>query len=230
MPTSLVTAAHHPIVTPTWNSVGPISDDGTQFIVGSKSKNCLVPKLLNWSQSYTNSIDAILACSLHGHHLQPDGNSLSQQSNLLIVGVSDPGKNALVGFNDIAHGFDQQMIATDFEDLIQLCSKPNDDRVTLQLGVGFGWGEQAGQQAMLAALSKIQLVNRGRWADTSSVYVAIASNIGTLRLAERRKVFNQLKASLPSHSEIVSTLAIDDAMPNQAIRVTLLARRESGFK
>lgn len=225
MPTSFSIAAQPAMVTPTWNSVGPISDDGTQFIVGSTSKDCLVPKFLNWSQSYTNSINAILACSPNGHHLRPDGNSLSQHSNLLIVGVSDPGKNALVGFNDIAQGFDQQMIATDFEDLIQLCSVPNDDRVTLQLGVGFGWGEQAGHQSMLAALSKIQLVNRGRWADTSPVFVAIASNIGTLRLAERRKVCNQLKASLPSRSDIVSTLAIDDAMPDQAIRVTLLTRR-----
>ena len=225
LPHSFLSAAQQFMAPSQWHGVGPASSDGTIFVVGNtfaRSFNC------DWSphhQTLMHSADAVFISSFYGHDLQADRQSLSQQSNLLVIGVSDPGNNALVGFNDLAHGFDQQIIASDLEDLFQLCSNPSGDPVSLRISVGTGQGEPAGSQALRDAVANIQSERCDQSASTGTLFMAIAANVGSMQLATTRALCHQLRLSTLGHLDMILTLVIDHQLPKQAIRVTLLARR-----
>ena len=155
LPHSFLSVAQQPMAPSQWHGVGPVTSEGTMFVVGDTYKHCLVTDFLYQPQSDMYCTNAIFLCSLHGHHLRANVQSLSRQINLLAVPVSDPGHNAVAGFNDLAQAFDQQIIGTDFEDLVSLCSDCRNDQVTIRISVGTGQGEQAGYQALQAALLNI---------------------------------------------------------------------------
>lgn len=226
LPQSFLSAAQQPMAPAHWHGVGPVTSEGTMFVVGDTYKHCLVTDFFYQPQSNTYCTNAIFLCSLEGHQLRANVHALSQQINLLAVPVSDPGGlNAVVGFNDVAHAFDQQIIGTDFEDLISLCSDYRNDQVTIRISVGTGQGEQAGYQALAAALLNIQPLNGYKSADAGSAIMTIAANVGTLRLKMVRDLCSQLKTSALRYSDTVVTLAVDQNMPQHAVRVTLLARQ-----
>ena len=225
LPHSFLAAAQQPMAPSQWHSVGPVTSDGSLFVVGDANKHCLVTDFFYQPRSDTYSTNAILLCSLHGHHLRANLQSLSQQINLLAVRVSDPGHSAVVGFNDLAQAFDQQIIGTDFEDLISLCSDYRNDQVTIRISVGTGQGEQAGYQALQAALLNIQPLNGYESADAGPAIMTIAANVSTLGLEMVRDLCSLLKTSALKCSDTVVTLAMDQNMPQHAVRVTLLARQ-----
>ena len=224
LPHSFLSAAQQPMAPSQWHGVGPVMSEGTMFVIGDTYKHCLVTDFLYQPQSDMYCTNAIFLCSLNGHQLCANVQSLSQQINLLAVPISDPGHNAVVGFNDLAHAFDQQIIGTDFQDLVSLCSDFRNDQVTIRISVGTGQGEQAGYQALQAALLNIQPLNGYKSADVVPAIMTIAANVGTLRLKMVRDLCNQLKTSAP-RSDTVVTLAMDQNMPQHAVRVTLLARQ-----
>lgn len=225
LPHSFLSAAQQPMAPSQWHGVGPATSEGTMFVVGDTYKHCLVTDFLYQPQSDTYCTNAIFLCSLHGRHLRANIQSLSQQINLLAVPVSDPGHNAVVGFNDLAQAFDQQIIATDFEDLVSLCSDFRNDQVTIRISVGTGQGEQAGYQALRAALLNIQPCDGYQTAKVGPAVMTIAANVGTLRLKMVRDLCSQLKSSALRYSDTVVTLAVDQNMPQHAARVTLFARQ-----
>ena len=208
-----------------WHGVGPVTSEGKMFVVGDTYKHCLVADFLYQRQSNTYSTNTIFLCSLQGHHLRTNLQSLSQQINLLAVPVSDPGHNAVVGFNDLAQAFDQQIIGTDFNDLVSLCGDFRNDHVTIRISVGTGQGEQAGYQALQPALLNIQPLNGYKSGDADHAIMTIAANAGTLCLKMVRDLCNQLKSSALRYSDTVVTLAMDQNMPQHAVRETLLARQ-----
>ena len=226
LPHSFLSAAQQPMAPSQWHGVGPASSDGTMFVVADTYQHCLVTDFLYQPQSDMYCTNAIFLCSLHGHHLRANVQSLSQQINLLAVPVSDPGHNAVAGFNDLAQAFDQQIIGTDFEDLVSLCSDFRNDQVTIRISVGSGQVEQAGYQALQAALLNIQPLNGYQSADACPAIMTIAANVGTLRLKMVHDLCNQLKSSALRYSDTVVTLAMDQNMPQHAARVTLLARQQ----
>ena len=231
LPHSFLSAAQQFMAPSQWHGVGPVTSDGSLFVVGNTYKHCLVTDFFYQPQSNTYSTNAIFLCSLKGHQLGANMHSLSQQINLLAVPVSDPGGlNAVVGFNDLAHAFDQQIIGTDFEDLVSLCSNFRNDQVTIRISVGSGQGEQAGYQALQAALLNIQPLNGYQTADVGPAIMTIAANAGTLRLKMVRDLCDQLKTSALRHSDTVVTLAMDQNVPQHAVRVTLLARQQQVAK
>jgi len=225
LPHSFLSAAQQPMAPSQWHGVGPVTSEGTMFVVGDTYKHCLMTDFFYQPQSNTYSTNAIFLCSLQGHHLRTNLQSLSQQINLLAVPVSDPGHSAVVGFNDLAQAFDQQIIGTDFNDLVSLCSDFRNDQVTIQISVGTGQGEQAGYQALQAALLNIQPLNGYQSADAGPAIMTIAANAGTLCLKMVRDLCSQFKSSAPRYSDTVVTLAMDQNMPQHAARVTLLARQ-----
>ena len=225
LPQSFLSAAQQPMAPSQWHGVGPHTADGTLFVVGDTYKHCLVTDFLYQPQSDTYFTNAIFLCSPHALHLRANVQNLSQKLNLLAVRVSDLGHSAVVGFNDLAHAFDQQIIATDFNDLISLCSDHRNGQVTIRISVGTGQGEQAGYQALQAALLNIQPVNGYKSADTGPAIMTIAANAGTLCLKMVRDLSNNLKLSALKYSDTVVTLAVDQNMPQHAVRVTLLARQ-----
>ena len=225
LPHSFLSAAQQPMAPSQWHGVGPVTSEGTMFVVGDTYKHCLVTDFLYQPQSDMYCTHAIFLCSLHGHHLRANMHSLSQQINLLAVPVSDPGHNAVVGFNDLAQAFDQQIIGTDFNDLVSLCSDFRNDQVTIRISVGTGQGEQAGYQALQTALLNIQPLNGYQSADAGPAIMTIAANVGTLRLKMVRDLCDQLKSSALRYSDTVVTLAMDQNMLQHAVRVTLLARQ-----
>ena len=225
LPHSFLSAAQQPMAPSQWHGVGPVTSEGTMFVIGDTYKHCLVTDFLYQPQSDTYCTNAIFLCSLHGRHLCANVQSLSQQINLLAVPVSDPGHNAVVGFNDLAQAFDQQIIGTDFQDLVSLCSDFRNDQVTIRISVGTGQGEQAGYQALQAALLNIQPLNDYKSANAGPAIITIAANAGTLRLKMVRDLCSHLKSSAVRYSDTVVTLAMDQNMPQHAVRVTLLARQ-----
>ena len=229
LPHSFLSAAQQPMAPSQWHGVGPAKSEGTMFVVGDTYKHCLVTDFLYQPQSDTYCTNAIFLCSLHGHHLRANIQSVSQQINLLAVPIADPGHNAVVGLNDLAHAFDQQIIGTDFEDLVSLCSHFGSDQLTVRIGVGTGQGEQAGYQALQVALADIQPLNRCQPNYAVFAIMTIAANAGTLRLKMVRGLCKQLKSSALRYSDTIVTLAIDRFIPEHAIRVTLLARQQRIF-
>ena len=227
LPHSFLIAAQQPMASSQWHGVGPASSDGTMFVVADTYKHCLVTDFLYQPRSDMYCTNAILLCSLHKHHLRANMHCLSQQINLLAIPVSDPGGlNAVVGFNDLARALDQQIIGTDFNDLVSLCSDFRNDQVTIRISVGTGQGEQAGYQALKAALLNIQPLNGYKSADADPAIMTIAAHVGTLRLKMVRDLCNELKSSALRYSDTVVTLAVDQNMPQHAARVTLLARQQ----
>ena len=222
---SFLSAAQQFMAPSQWHGVGPHTAEGTMFVVGDTYKHCLVTDFYYQPQSDTYFTNAIFLFSPHALHLRANLQNLSQKLNLLAVRISDPGHNAVVGFNDLAHAFDQQIIGTDFNDLISLCSDFRNDQVTIRISVGTGQGEQAGYQALKAALLNIQPLNCYQSADAGPAIMTIAANVGTLRLKMVRDLCNQLKSSALTYSNTVVTLAMDQNMPQHAVRVTLLARQ-----
>ena len=225
LPHSFLSAAQQPMAPSQWHGVGPVTSEGTMFVVGHTYKHCLVTDFLYQPQSNTYSTNAIFLCSLQGHHLRTNLQSLSQQINLLAVPVSDPGHSAVVGFNDLAQAFDQQIIGTDFNDLVSLCSDFRNDQVTIRISVGSGQGEQAGYQALQAALLNIQPVNGYKSVGAAPAIMTIAANVDTLRLKMVRDLCSQFNSSALRYSDTVVTLAVDQNMPQHAVRVMLLARQ-----
>ena len=227
LPHGFLSAAQQPMAPSQWHGVGPVTSEGTMFVVGDTYKHCLMTDFLYQPQSNTYCTNAIFLCSLnqHQHHLKANVHALSQQINLLAVPVSDPGHNAVVGFNDLAQAFDQQIIGTDFNDIVSLCSDFRNDQVTIQISVGTGQGEQAGYQALQAALLNIRPLNGYKSADACPAIMTIAANVGTLRLKMVPDLCSQLKSSALRYSDTVVTLAVDQNMPQHAARVTLLARQ-----
>ena len=225
LPHSFLSAAQQFMAASKWHGVGPVTSEGTMFVIGDTYKHCLVTDFLYQPQSDMYCTNAIFLCSLHGHHLRANVQSLSQQINLLAVPVSDPGHNSVLGFNDLAQAFNQQIIGTDFNDLVSLCSDFRNDQVTIRISVGTGQGEQAGYQALAAVLLNIQPVNGYKSADAGPAIMTIAANAGTLRLEMVRDLCNQLKSSALRYSDTVVTLAVDQNMPQHAARVTLFARQ-----
>ena len=225
LPHSFLSAAQQPMAPSQWHGVGPVTSEGTMFVVGDTYKHCLVTDFLYQPQSNTYCTNAIFLCALDGRQLKANVHALSQQINLLAVPVSDPGHSAVVGFNDLAQAFDQQIIGTDFQNLVSLCSDFRNDQVTIRISVGSGQGEQAGYQALAAALLNIQLLNGYKSADAGPAIMTIAANVSTLRLKMVRDLCSQLKLSALRYSDTVVTLAVDQNMPQHAVRVTLLARQ-----
>ena len=226
---SFLSAAQQFMAPSQWHGVGPHTADGTMFVVGDTYKHCLVTDFLYQPQSDMYCTNAIFLCSLHGHHLRANVQSLSQQINLLDVPVSDPGHNSVLGFNDLAQALDQQIIGTDFEDLVSLCSDFRNDQVAIRISVGTGQGEQAGYQALQVALADIQPLNRYQPNYAVFAIMTVAANAGTLRLEMVRELCKQLKSSALRYSDTIVTLAIDRFIPEHAIRVTLLARQQRIF-
>ena len=144
LPHSFLSAAQQPMAPSQWHGGGPVTSEGTMFVVGHTYKHCLVTDFLYQPQLNTYCTNAIFLYSLESHQLKANVHALSQQINLLAVPVSDPGHNAVVGFNDLAQALDQQIIGTDFQDLVSLCSDRRNDKVTIRISVGTGQGEQAG--------------------------------------------------------------------------------------
>ena len=230
LPHSFLSATQQFMAPSQWHGVGPVTSEGTMFVVGNTYKHCLVTDFLYQPQSDMYCTNAIFLCSLHGHQLRANVHALSQQINLLAVRVSDPGHSAVVGFNDLAQAFDQQIIGTDFQDLVSLCSDFRNDQVTIRISVGTGQGEQAGYQAMKAALLNIQPLHGYKSADSGSAIMTIAANARTLHLKMVRDLCNELKSSALRYSDTVVTLAVDQNMPQHAVRVTLLARQQQVAK
>ena len=226
LPHSFLSAAQQFMAPSQWHGVGPATSEGTMFVVGDTYKHCLVTDFLYQPQSDTYFTNAIFLCSPHALHLRANVQNLSQKLNLLAVRISDPGHKAVVGFNDLAHAFDQQIIATDFNDLISLCSDHRNGQVMIRISVGTGQGEQAGYQALAAALLNIQPCNGYQTAEAGPAIMTIAANAGTLRLEMVRDLCNQLESSAVRYSGTVVTLAMDQNMPQHAVRVTLLARQQ----
>ena len=225
LPNSFLSAAQQFMAPSQWHGVGPVKSEGTMFVVGDTYKHCLVTDFLYQPQSNTYFTNAIFLCSLHGEQLKGNVHALSQQINLLAVPVSDPGHNAVVGFNDLAQAFDLQILGTDFNDLVSLCSDYRNDQVTIRISVGTGHGEQAGYQALKAAMLNIQPFNNYKSADAGLAIMTIAANAETLRLKMVRDLCSRLKTSAVRYSDTVVTLAMDQNMPQHAARVTLLARQ-----
>ena len=225
LPHGFLSAAQQPMAPSQWHGVGPVTSEGTMFVIGDTYKHCLVTDFLYQPQSDMYCTNAIFLCSLNGHQLKANVHALSQQIDLLAVPVSDPGHNAVVGFNDLAQAFDQQIIGTDFNDLVSLCSDYRNGQVTIRISVGTGQGEQAGYQALQAALLNIQPLTGCQSADAGPAIMTIAANAGTLRLKMVRDLSNNLKSSVIRYSDTVVTLAVDQNMPQYAVRVTLLARQ-----
>ena len=225
LPNSFLSAAQQPMAPSQWHGVGPVTSDGSLFVVGDTYKHCLVTDFLYQPQLNAYFTNAIFLCSLHGEQLKGNVHALSQQINLLAVPVCDPGHNAVVGFNDLAQAFDQQIIGTDFNDLVSLCSDFRNDQVTIRISVGTGQGEQAGYQALAAALLNIPPLNGYKSADIGPAIMTIAANAGTLRQKMVRDLSNHLKSSALRYSDTVVTLAMDQNMPQHAARVTLFARQ-----
>ena len=225
VPHSFLSAAQQPMAPSQWHGVGPHTADGTMFVVADTYKHCFVTDFLYQPQSDIYCTNAIFLCALDGRQLKANVHALSQQINLLAVRVSDLGHSAVVGFNDLAQAFDQQIIGTDFNDLVSLCSDFRNDQVTIRISVGTGQGEQAGYQALAAALLNIQPLNGYKSAETGPAIMTIAANVGTLSLKMVRDLCNQLKTSALRYSDTIVTLAIDQDMPQHAVRVTLLARQ-----
>ena len=227
LPHSFLSAAEQPMAPSQWHGVGPVTSEGTMFVLGHTYKHCLVTDFLYQPQSNTYCTNAIFLCALDGRQLKANVHALSQQINLLAVPVSDPGHNAVVGFNDLAQAFDQQIIGTDFNDLVSLCSDFRNDQVTIRISVGTGQGEQAGYQALQAALLNIQPLNGYKSADAGPAIMTIAANVSTLRLKMVRDLCSQLKSNAVRYSDMVVTLAMDQNMPQHVVRVTLLARQQA---
>ena len=225
LPHSFLSAAQQPMAPSQWHGVGPVTSEGTMFVVGHTYKHCLVTDFYYQPQSDTYFTNAIFLFSPHALHLRANVQNLSQKLNLLAVRISDPGHKVVVGFNDLAHAFDQQIIATDFNDLISLCSDHRNGQVTIRISVGTGQGEQAGYQALQAALLNIQSLNGYKSADAGPAIMTIAANVSTLRLKMVRDLCSQLKSSALRYSDTVVTMAVDKNMPQHAVRVTLLARQ-----
>ena len=226
LPHGFLSAAQQPMAPSQWHGVGPVMSEGTMFVIGDTYKHCLVTDFLYQPQSDMYCTNAIFLCSLNGHQLKANVHALSQQINLLAVPVSDPGHSAVVGFNDLAQAFDQQIIGTDFNDLVSLCSDFRNDQVTIRISVGTGQGKQAGYQALQAALLNIQPLNGYKSVGAAPAIMTIAANAGTLCLKMVRDLCNQLKSSALRYSDTVVTLAVNQNMPQHAVRVTLLARHQ----
>ena len=226
LPHSFLSAAQQPMAPSQWHGVGPHTADGTMFVVADTYKHCLVTDFLYQPRLDMYCTNAIFLCSPHALHLRANVQNLSQKLNLLAVRISDPGHNAVVGFNDLAHAFDQQIIGTDFNDLVSLCSDFRNEQITIRISVGTGQGERAGYQALQAALLNIQPLNGYQTADVGSAIMNIAANVGTLRQEMVRDLCNQLKTSALRYSDTVVTLAVDQNMPQHAVRVTLLAQQQ----
>ena len=84
-----------------------------------------------------------------------------------------------------------------------------------------GWARRSRQ----AALLNIQPLNGYQSAGAGPAIMTIAANVSTLRLKMVRDLCSQLKSSALRYSDTVVTLAMDQNMPQHAVRVTLLARQ-----
>lgn len=209
---------------PSWRSVGSTAPNATRFLVGKMSRQDIYPPFIDIAQSYLDGVEAIFVSSPCGSVMLSDLMNLSRLNKVMAFALIDAGGCAAQGLTDIAHAFDQQIIAADYEDFKWICSDGKHRPSTLSIGSGSGtgYGMRACEDGLDTAIALAGFGRVNRLSNASGVLMAVAANQRTLTLEAIKAIHRELKARTSQDTDTLMNLTHDDHMTDGAFRVTVL--------
>jgi hypothetical protein len=223
--TPVVAAVTAPVAAPRprWLSVGSTEPNAMRFLVGKMSRQDIYPPFLDFSQQYLEDVGAIFISSPYGGAILSDVVSLSRLNNLMVTALIDASGCATQGLTDIAHSFDQQIIANDYEDFKWICGYYKNTPPALSIGTGNGYGTKASENALDTAITLAGFDRVTHLSDVSGLLLTVAANKRTLKLHAIKAIHRELRTRTSKVSYTLMTLTHDDHMVDGAFRVTVLA-------
>lgn len=207
---------------PRWLSVGSTAPNATRFLVGKMSRQDIYPPFIDIAQSYLDGVEAIFVSSLCGSVMLSDLMNLSRLNKVMAFALIDAGGCAAQGLTDIAHAFDQQIIAADYEDFKWICSDGKHRPSTLSIGSGTGYGMRACEDGLDTAIALAGFGRVNRLSNASGVLMTVAASQRTLTLEAIKAIHRELRARTSQDTDTLMTLTHDDHMADGAFRVTVL--------